>query len=81
MEHTNTLFASDYVEEEDNKNISGTITENELIGLFYNYLWDNQIKEASLLLHNYNCINTLNTRWLNKDLPLKCYKLPKYVIC
>ena len=43
MEHINAMFANNYVEEENN-NVSGAITENELIEQFYNYLRENNIK-------------------------------------
>lgn len=80
MEHTNAMFANDYVEEEEeeeNNNVSGAITENELIEQFYNYLRENNIKEARRLLRTYNCFNKLNTRQLNKDYPLNGYKFTK----
>ena len=80
MEHTNAMFVNDYVEEEEeeeNNNVSGAITENELIEQFYNYLRENNIKEARRLLRTYNCFNKLNTRQLNKDYPLNGYKFTK----
>lgn len=80
MEHTNAMFANDYVEEEEeeeNNNVSGAITEDELIEQFYNYLRENNIKEARRLLRTYNCFNKLNTRQLNKDYPLNGYKFTK----
>ncbi|KAK8836130.1 hypothetical protein M9Y10_039943 [Tritrichomonas musculus] len=80
MEHTNAMFVNDYVEEEEeeeNNNVSGAFTENELIEQFYNYLRDNNIKEACRLLRTYNCLNKLNTRQLNKDYPLNHYKFTK----
>ena len=63
MEHTNAMFVNDYVEEEEeeeNNNVSGAFTENELIEQFYNYLRDNNIKEARRLLRTYSCFNKLN---------------------
>lgn len=80
MEHTNAMFVNDYVEEEEeeeNNNVSGAITENELIEQFYNYLRDNNIKEARRLLRTYSCFSKLNTRQLNKDYPLNGYKFTK----
>ena len=80
MEHTNAMFVDDYVEEEEeeeNNNVSGAITENELIEQFYNYLRENNIKEARRLLRTYSCFSKLNTRQLNKDYPLNGYKFTK----
>ena len=80
MEHINAMFANNYVEEEEeeeNNSVSGAITEDELIEQFYNYLRENNIKEARRLLRTYNCFNKLNTRQLNKDYPLNGYKFTK----
>lgn len=85
MDYTNAMFANDYVEEEkqsennnNNNNIDDSgLSETALMEQFYNYLRENNIKEARRLLRTYDCFGKLNTRQLNKEYPLNGYKFTK----
>lgn len=85
MAYTNTMFVSDNTEEEeeekeqnDTNNLDDSgLSETALMEQFYNYLHENNIKEARRMLRTYNCFNKLNTRQLNKEYPLNGYKFTK----